>query len=422
MKVLVYPHDLNIGGSQINAIEISRAVADLGHEVSIYGPSGTLVQQIRDLGIEYIPAPKPGRRPSKKVVSELRHHVKSRRIDILHGYEWPPILECLLASFGSNTTVTGTVMSMAVAPFLPHSVPTVVGTPQIAHVERQLGRDLVAVIEPPVDLVHNNPGIGLNTARFRAEHGIREDEMLIVCVSRLAAEMKREGLLAATRVCGRLSKDFPLRLVIVGDGAARDEIAYLADSYRNDISAPVILIGELSDPRVAYAAADVVLGMGGSALRAMAFAKPVIVQGEQGFWRTLSRESVETFLWTGWYGVGEGVEKGEETLTEQLERLIKNPQLREDLGRFSHSIVESKFSLRAAAKRQVEFYEYAAGAHGGSRRGRDITLNSVRFARYKAVRRLQKMMGTAAADDFNARTVVGNSLAGEDRAPLDGGL
>ena len=39
------------------------------------------------------------------------------------------------------------------------------------------------------------------------------------------------------------------------------------------------LAGEMLDPRPAYAAADVVLGMGGSALRGMAFGKPLVVQG-----------------------------------------------------------------------------------------------------------------------------------------------
>ena len=45
----------------------------------------------------------------------------------------------------------------------------------------------------------------------------------------------------------------------------------------------VLLTGEIADPRSAYAAADVVVGQGGSALRGMAFGKPLIVVGEEGF-------------------------------------------------------------------------------------------------------------------------------------------
>ena len=37
VRILVYPHDLSMGGSQINAIEIGAKVRDLGHEVVIFG-------------------------------------------------------------------------------------------------------------------------------------------------------------------------------------------------------------------------------------------------------------------------------------------------------------------------------------------------------------------------------------------------
>ena len=45
----------------------------------------------------------------------------------------------------------------------------------------------------------------------------------------------------------------------------------------------VLLTGEIADPRPAYAAADVVVGQGGSALRGMAFGKPLVVVGEGRF-------------------------------------------------------------------------------------------------------------------------------------------
>ncbi len=66
------------------------------------------------------------------------------------------------------------------------------------------------------------------------------------------------------------------------------------------------MTGQMTDPRDAYAAADIMLGMGGSALRAMAFAKPLVVQGERGYWRLLTPESLDFFLDKGWYWLGDG--------------------------------------------------------------------------------------------------------------------
>ena len=93
--------------------------------------------------------------------------------------------------------------------------------------------------------------------------------------------------------------------MIVGDGAARAEVEEAAAAANARAGRRVVVLaGQLGDPRPAYAAADVVLGMGGSALRGMAFGKPLMVQGEGGFWELLTPESAPMFLRQGWYGIG----------------------------------------------------------------------------------------------------------------------
>src|SRR4029077_20107783 len=105
----------------------------------------------------------------------------------------------------------------------------------------------------------------------------------------LASELKREGILEAVRASARLGIDIPLRMVIVGDGPARKDIELAARTTNVLVGREVVaLTGSMADPRPAYAAADVVFGMGSSALRGMAFAKPLVVQGEQGFWELLA--------------------------------------------------------------------------------------------------------------------------------------
>ena len=55
--------------------------------------------------------------------------------------------------------------------------------------------------------------------------------------------------------------------------------------------------------RPVYAAADIVLGMGASAIKAMAFSKALVVQGEAGFWKTARpRRTSEGFLHDGGSG------------------------------------------------------------------------------------------------------------------------
>ena len=51
MKVLVYPHTMEIGGSQLNAIEIAAAVRDRGHDVTTMTEGEDREFVIRDCSI-----------------------------------------------------------------------------------------------------------------------------------------------------------------------------------------------------------------------------------------------------------------------------------------------------------------------------------------------------------------------------------
>ncbi len=90
VKVLVYPHDLGMGGSQTNAIEIAAAMRPLGVEPIVFGQPGTLCHRIEQLGLEFVASPPPGPRPSPRVALRLRTLARTRKLDVLHGYEWPP--------------------------------------------------------------------------------------------------------------------------------------------------------------------------------------------------------------------------------------------------------------------------------------------------------------------------------------------
>ena len=412
MRILVYPHDLGLGGSQLNAIEIASAVQALGHSVVIFGRPGALIDRIDDLGLEFVESPRPGKRPSPGVVAALTDLIDEQEFDILHGYEWPPALETVLASRrrpAARSFVT--VMSMSVPPFIPRTVPLVVGTAEIAAGERLNGRRRVCVLEPPVDVAFNHADLDVGLADFRRRWHLNGEKMTVVSVTRFAHELKLEGTLAAMDAVARVTRDIPTRLVLVGDGPARDEVEAKGRIINAQAGeGTIVLTGQISDPRPAYAAADVSLGMGGSALRALAFSKPLIVQGEQGFWRLLDPDSVQTFLWTGWYGVGRSSHDGADTLAGILREVLSDERLRRDLGSFGRAVVEERFSVTRAAELLVEHYNAALSEAPGSLStlAGDATA-FVRYARYYALKRVRRALGREQADDFNARPVAGST-------------
>ncbi|AIY03614.1 glycosyl transferase family protein [Arthrobacter sp. PAMC 25486] len=415
MKILVYPHDMAIGGSQLNAIELAAAVQNLGHEVVVYGQHGPLVEKIRALGLEFLQSPAVHRRPTPGIVADLRRTVKKHGIDVVHAYEWPPALEAALACAGrSRAVVSATVMSMSVAPFIPANMPLLVGTAQIAAAEREFGRESVGLLEPPVDTELNDPALDFETAAFLARMGAEEGLFTISIVSRLAHEMKLEGILCAIAAVEGMNKKAAVQLVIAGDGPARAEVAtHVAASNKAMGVQRIFLAGELDDPRPAYACADASIGMGGSALRAMAFGLPLVVQGEDGFWELLDEDTVQTFLWQGWYGVGAGTDGAQEKLMAILERLMAEPQLRAHLGRFARSLVLKRFSLEGAAVRQLAFYQSAFDSASTGRRPelRHAARAAGRFLRYSGEQFWAKLARRYASDDFNATPVAARTLA-----------
>jgi glycosyltransferase involved in cell wall biosynthesis len=334
--------------------------------------------------------------------------VRRRDVDIVHGYEWTTALE---AYWGPRALLgvpaTATVMSMAVAPFLPRDMPLVVGTEQIAAHERQLGRTAVDVIEPPVDVRHNSAG-AVETEPFRSRYDLDPSTLTVVCVSRLSAELKLEGLLAAIDAVADVAATVPVQLVIVGDGPSRPDVAAHAEQANLRAGRQVaILTGELRDPRPAYAAADVCLAMGGSALRSMAFGRPGIVQGEQGFWELLTPETEGRFLWTGWYGVGDGAEHGRSRLGELLREVLASPVLRAELGRHGRGLVESRFALEIAGARQLELYRQATSAPVRRRESISLGVASASgLLAYTVRRRTERVLGRARLDDFNSKPVA----------------
>ncbi|TCO65146.1 glycosyltransferase family 4 protein [Actinocrispum wychmicini] len=405
MRILVYPHAMEIGGSQLNAVQLAGAVRDRGHEVIVFSEPGPLVDKVTGMGLEHIEIPLNRRRPSPDVLARLIQVVRGRRIEVVHGYEWPPVVE---AFFGPGlrlrTPVVGTVMSMSVVPFFPRTVPLVVGTDAIRDAALAAGHRHVTLLEPPVDTDTDHPGV--DGRDFRRDHGIPADEVLVAMVCRLVPELKLEGLLNACDAVGDLAAaGHRVQLVLVGDGRSRDEVAERAAKANAQAGRTVVrLTGEIPDPRPAYAAADVIVGMGGSALRGMAFGKPLVVVGEQGFSELLTPESAPLFLLQGWYGLGGD---GVAALRSSLERLVVAADQRLNLGTFARDLVVDRFALKRAARIQED--EYLSAVHTRPP-APAVAVELVRsgggVVAEKVMTKYRRWRGTVATDDANARPIV----------------
>lgn len=366
MRLLVAPHDLGIGGSQINAIDLAAAAAEAGHEVIVYGKPGPLVERIEARGLEFVAARRLRYRPAPSRIAQLARLARRRRLDLIHAYEWPPCLDAYYgAHLAGGVPLLCTVLSMSLSPYVPRSIPLVMGTVALAERAAWDHRAPVWALEPPVDTAADSPAI--DGAPLRRELGIADGSPLVVTVSRLALELKLDALVDAIDAIGRVGAELPLTLLVVGEGPAGAALRARAEHVNRSLGRDAVrFAGALADPRPAYAAADLVLGMGGSSLRAMAIGKPVIVQGEGGFSKVFEPGGRDYFLRHGLWGVGDGEPNGQR-LAEQIRGLLSDADRRAELARYSRETVADRFSLERATRVQLGIYNTVLDERPGHR-------------------------------------------------------
>lgn len=396
MRILVYPHTMEIGGSQLNAIQLAGAIRDRGHEVIVLSEPGPLVEYVRALGLEHLEISIDRRRPSPRVLGLLAQIVRERHVDVVHGHEWPPIVEAFFgAGLMFGTPVVGSVMGMFVRSFVPRTVPLMVGTEGIREAAIAAGHRRVTLLEPPVDVETDDPhNPSVNGREFRTMLGVDPEDVLVVIICRLVLELKLEGLLSACDAVGQLARNgYRVRLVIVGDGPEYEAVVERAAKANAAAGYQAVrLTGEMSDPRPAYAASDVVIGQGGSALRGMAFGKPLVVVGEDGYSELLTPMSAPIFLRQGWYGLGRGsLGSGAVALRDALEGLVKSLELRRQLGAFGRQLVVDRFTLKHAAEvQEMEYFTAVKDRIAMGSRILDISHSALGILDFKLRRKYQR--------------------------------
>lgn len=356
MRIVVYPATMEMGGSTVNALELAARVQARGHEVVVYGDDDVLVDMAGSLGLEWVAAAPRRGWPSHTDVRRLTRMVREREVDVLHAYEGGPALDAaFVGALVPRVAQVTTVMSMSVPYDLPRAADLFVGTHELWEQQRAL-RPRVRLMEPPIDTEANRPK---DPVGARQRMGVAPGATCLAVVCRLTDDLgKLPGVLDAVRaVDGLVAAGHELQLLVAGGGEGLGALRAAAASVNARHGRDVVLApGPLLDPRDAYDAAHLALGMGSSALRAMSFGTPLVVQGDRGFWRLFDHASAPDFARTGMYGVGGA---GVADLTAILLGLLADRATWSDLGARGRTVVEERYSLDAATDLLLEAYAAA---------------------------------------------------------------
>ncbi|TDD70936.1 glycosyltransferase [Jiangella aurantiaca] len=359
-QVLVQLDNLELGGAQINAVQLSAAVAEHGYESLLVGPSDTLPTgpSVLDVSADYkVPARAYERPPSLFAHARvLSRFARGCGASLVHAFSTSERAAYWGAGLLGRRALVRTIYEMSFDPRTHPSIPLVIGTGYLR--DELAGRPGGAtLVSPPVDTARDAPG-GIGRAAFRRELGLDAETVVLVIVSRLSEEMKARSVEDAINAVERLG-DPRVRLVVVGTGDAAARLRGVAEAVNTRLGrTAVIFTGPLADPRPAYDAADVVLGMGSSAARGLAFGKPLVVLGERG-WSAVFREpDVEAIFRNSFWSPAE-VTDGAGLLAAHLRVLVGDTAERDRLGTAARAFAEANFGLPAMAERLAGVYDDA---------------------------------------------------------------
>ena len=96
-------------------------------------------------------------------------------------------------------------------------------------------------------------------------------------------------------------------------------------------------------------------------MRGAAFAKPVVVVGENGFCEALKPETAEAFYYHGIYGRGDG-DPHNRRLAATMSQIVESSAIRSDLGRFARKFVVERFSLESVTEHQANYCREAVAS------------------------------------------------------------
>lgn len=368
--VLVQLNSLDLGGTQLNAVDFASAVEPYGYKSILYGPLDTLPQTGSTMfdvaaakGVQI-----HGYRRDRGVLSgraqEMAVRANRMNADIVHVYGalgeprtafWGP---CLLG----RRPFIHTVYEMTVDPRCYQHTSLIVGTRYLAD-ELSSRPGQTTLISPPVDCSSDAPNhILAETFREGLQKELRE-RPLVVIVSRLDEVMKARPVQFAIEAMERVA-DLGISLVIVGGGNAEARLRTLGQAANSRAGRCLVhFTGSLPDPRGAYAAADLILGMGSSAARALAFGAPLIVQGEGGRPELFSPATAEALFRRSFWS-RDPDPSGVTSLSNLIRDLFKDPERRLGLGPFGRDFAMANFALPLMAERLASVYDRALGTRG----------------------------------------------------------
>lgn len=367
MKILFVTNMMDVGGVETNLVGLSRALRELGHEVTVVSSGGLLVEQLTSQGTRHIQQPVNLRDLRGLLASAiaLRRLIQREGTEVAHAMSAAANLALQFAPRDRRCVFVASPMGLQnsdrEAPWVTHfrnwllalrGDRVFVISDEIERALRRLGLKRQRLVRCAVVGVdeHSLRRNEREAAQVRAELGLRHDEKVVTTIGALHPRKSHDLFIAAAPLVTR-DAAHSVRFLIVGEGPEGTHLRRTAAEL--GISEQVSFLGRRSDIRAILSATDVYVKpgivegfIGITVLEAMAVGVPVVAFDTRDVRAAITPE--ETGLIAPLRDVV--------ALAACVQRILDDQALAHKLTSQARRRVEQRFSLQAVATELINAY------------------------------------------------------------------
>lgn len=372
LNILLSLMQLDIGGAETHVVELAKELKRRGFNIIVTSNGGVYVKELEEAGIKHYRVPMQNKNPINvmKAVRLLKRIITEEKIDLVHSHARIP-------SF-----ILGKLQKRMGFPFVTtaHWVFTTrYGFKYIT----DWGEKTVAVSEDIKTYLMDNYNVpegniqvtinGIDTDKFspktdsapaRREFGIKDDDTVIVYVSRmdesrsLAAKQLIEAVPEADKYINSL------KVIVVGGGDDFQNVKARADAVNEKLGREcIVMTGSRTDINDLIAPADLFVGVSRAALEAMAAEKPVIIAGNEGYIGLFGEDKLQIGIDTNFCCRG-CAESSAQLIANDIKRFFAmDEKERRALASYGRELIKREYSVSRMAQDTMRVYDWALQKH-----------------------------------------------------------
>lgn len=380
MRVVVFSTSFppEVGGIQEHVANLTKSLSARGHEVRIVTARRTRTQPVRDkfagMDVTRIPQIRLPKTQTAQYLAGATAHILALRnrglADIVHYHTfWPDVFTAHLVSKFVPTIYTAHEsrfllmaeqpnlqrrLKLALKPFQGIIAPST----ELLNVARQLGARREHSVFIPNAVDSHTFSVNLPSGLIRAQYGVSDDRVLILCPRRLVPKNGIDFLIESLPL---LADQKSYSLLIVGDGPERTTLENRVRAL--NLESSVIFAGARSNSELPqfYADADMVAipslkeATSIAGLEAMSSARAIVATNVGGLPEIIQDEIHGLLI----------PPRDPKALATAIQRLIDAPELRRKFGMAARARAEKEFTWSNAARQTEHAYERAISVWHG---------------------------------------------------------